>query len=225
MVGSLQASQIGGRRQFSKKKKKKGDKDTQVESAPAQNGPGGSEGGLDLEGPELEMDELFESFEEDVRKMRAGRVTAELIEDLKVQVYGDWSPLKMVSQISVRDANNLVVNVHDPTLLDDVEFGIRHHDQMDLTAKVEGKRVVVTFPRVTKESRQDLVKAVKQNGEKAKGSIRKVRQRALDGLKSSSATKDEQFEFKADIQALVDKANKRVEEVLKKKETEIMQVT
>uniref|UniRef100_A0A6V3TWY6 Ribosome recycling factor domain-containing protein n=1 Tax=Lotharella globosa TaxID=91324 RepID=A0A6V3TWY6_9EUKA len=168
------------------------------------------------------MDMLIEDLQNDLRKFRAGRASPEMIEDLSVRAYGASTPLKSVGQIAVRDAYNLTVTVHDPSLLEQIDADLRNSNALNAATKVEGNRVVVTFPKSTKESRENLVKQVKKECEQIKTKVRKVRQNALDEIKSAKLTKDEQFQMKDDVQKITDDAVKSIDKILDSKSKDIM---
>eukprot|EP00466_Bigelowiella_natans_P011567 jgi/Bigna1/141739/aug1.65_g16447 len=182
---------------------------------------------IELEIYEEEMSLVVEELEEELKRFRAGRATPEQIEDVKIKVYGAPTPVKSVGQISVRDAHNLVVTAHDPSTVPDIDAGLRNSDKLNVAAKIEGNRVIVTFPKATAESRNEIAKAVKVEiyimfkAEKMKTRIRDVRHKALNEIKEAGLTKDDQFQLKNDVQKLTDAAIKRVEEAITKKTQEI----
>jgi hypothetical protein len=82
------------------------------------------------------MMEAVETMQTELKKLRAGRASPEQIQDIKVKAYDMWTPLKELGQISVRDAYNLIVTVHDPSILPLVDAGIRNSDEVSVSAKV-----------------------------------------------------------------------------------------
>ncbi|GAB5369407.1 hypothetical protein AAMO2058_001401800 [Amorphochlora amoebiformis] len=222
-----------GLRFFGKKKKGKKSKGETVEaeqpkkssksSKPSPSDDAESE--LDLDSYKEEMDLVVESLQETLQKFRAGRATPEQIQDLKVRAYGKQTPLKAISQISTRDAYTLVIIPHDPTLIKDMEDGIRNSGEVDADVRIEGNRIGVIYPKPTTESRKDLVKTLKKESEKSKTEIRKIRQSALDALKKDqSLNKDEGFEMKGEIQTITDDATKAIDGHVDEKSKDIMSV-
>mmetsp|Transcript_40291 Transcript_40291/g.78407 ORF Transcript_40291/g.78407 Transcript_40291/m.78407 type:complete len:248 (+) Transcript_40291:16-759(+) len=207
-------------KRFFGKKKKGGKAAKEHKSDSSAEAGGGADVDLDIHSEEMDM--LIEDLQNDLRKFRAGRASPEMIEDLSVRAYGASTPLKSVGQIAVRDAYNLTVTVHDPSLLEQIDADLRNSNALNAATKVEGNRVVVTFPKSTKESRENLVKQVKKECEQIKTKVRKVRQNALDEIKSAKLTKDEQFQMKDDVQKITDDAVKSIDKILDSKSKDIM---
>ena len=173
------------------------------------------------------MDKAVQALKEEFASLRTGRASANLLDQVNVDAYGSQMPLNQVASISVPEPRSISVNVWDRGLIVSVEKAIRNAG-LGLNPVVEGQNLRIPIPPLTEERRRELAKVAGKYAEQQKIAIRNVRRDAMDDLKRAEKdnviTQDEHRRMDAEVQKLTDDAVKRVDEVLKTKEQEIMQV-
>jgi ribosome recycling factor len=173
------------------------------------------------------MEKAVVALKEKFSGLRTGRANAGLLEPVRVEAYGSASPLSAVAAISVPEPRMISVNVWDKGMVVAVEKAIRNAN-LGLNPIVDGQTLRIPVPPLTEERRKDLVKLAGKYTEQQKIAVRNVRRDANDDLKKAEKageiSQDEQKKLEADIQKETDAAIKRIDEALKTKEQEIMQV-
>ncbi len=173
------------------------------------------------------MDRSVAALKEEFSGLRTGRANAGLLEPVRVEAYGSASPLTAVAAISVPEPRMLSVNVWDKGMVVAVEKAIRNAN-LGLNPIVDGQTLRIPVPPLTEERRKDLVKLAGKYAEQQKVSVRNVRRDANDDLKKAEKageiSQDEQKKMETEVQKDTDAAIKRIDETLKTKEQEIMQV-
>jgi len=172
------------------------------------------------------MDKAIEAFERDLAHVRTGRASVALLEGITVDYYGTSMPINQVASISVPESRLITVQPWDNNILGDIEKAILASD-LGLTPSNDGKIIRVSVPPLTEERRKELVKLIKKMAEDCRVAIRNVRRDAIEKLKAQKKDKaiseDEMYKLQDEVQKLTDKHIKQVEEVLAKKEKEIME--
>ena len=173
------------------------------------------------------MDKSVAALKEEFSGLRTGRANAGLLEPVRVEAYGSTSPLTAVAAISVPEPRMITVNVWDKGMVVSVEKAIRNAN-LGLNPIVDGQTLRIPVPPLTEERRKDLVKLAGKYAEQQKISVRNVRRDANDDLKKAEKageiSQDEQKKMETEVQKETDGAIKRIDEALKTKEQEIMQV-
>jgi ribosome recycling factor len=173
------------------------------------------------------MDKAVAALKEEFSGLRTGRANAGLLEPVRVEAYGSTSPLTAVAAISVPEPRMITVNVWDKGMVVLVEKAIRQAD-LGLNPIVDGQTLRIPVPPLTEERRKDLVKLAGKYSEQQKIAVRNVRRDANDDLKKAEKggdiSQDEQKKMETEVQKDTDAAIKRIDEALKTKEVEIMQV-
>jgi ribosome recycling factor len=173
------------------------------------------------------MDKAVSSLKEEFSGLRTGRANAGLLDPVQVQAYGSISPLNAVAAISVPEPRMISVNVWDKTMVGPVEKAIRAAG-LGLNPIVDGMTLRIPVPPLTEERRKDLAKLASKYAEQQKISVRNVRRDANDDLKKAEKagdiSQDEQKKMETEVQKDTDAAIKRIDETLRTKEVEIMQV-
>lgn len=173
------------------------------------------------------MDKAVSALKEEFSGLRTGRANAGILEPVQVEAYGSTSPLNAVAAISVPEPRMISVNVWDKTMVVAVEKAIRAAG-LGLNPIVDGQTLRIPVPPLTEERRKDLAKLAGKYAEQQKISVRNVRRDANDDLKkaekASEISQDEQKKMEAEVQKDTDAAIKRIDETLRAKEVEIMQV-
>jgi len=173
------------------------------------------------------MDKSVAALKDEFGALRTGRASASLLDQVHVDAYGANMPLNQVGSISVPEPRSISVNVWDRGLVVSVEKAIRSAG-LGLNPVVEGQNLRIPIPPLTEERRKDLAKLAGRYAEQQRVAVRNVRHDAMDDLKKAekdgTISQDEQKRLQAEVQKLTDEAVRRVDEALKTKEQEIMQV-
>jgi ribosome recycling factor len=173
------------------------------------------------------MDKAVAALREEFSGLRTGRANAGLLDPVQVEAYGSTAPLNSVAAISVPEPRMISVNVWDKSMVGPVEKAIRAAG-LGLNPIVDGQTLRIPVPALTEERRKELAKLAGKYAEQQKIAVRNVRRDANDDLKkaekASEISQDEQKRMEAEVQKDTDAAIKRIDETLKAKEVEIMQV-
>ncbi|MCX7556678.1 ribosome recycling factor [Xanthomonadaceae bacterium JHOS43] len=173
------------------------------------------------------MAKSVEALRSDLTKVRTGRASSALVDNLKVPYYGSDMPLSQVATVVVADARTLTITPWEKGMVGAVEKAIYASD-LGLTPNTAGTVIRINLPPLTEERRRELTKLVHAEGENAKVAIRNVRRDALQQVKELQKAKaigeDDERRAEEDIQKLTDKAVKDVDAVVKAKEDELMAV-
>ena len=173
------------------------------------------------------MDKALEHLAEEFGAVRAGRANAKVLDRITVEYYGSETPLNGVATISSPDARTLVVQPWDTTILKDICKAIQMSD-LGINPQNDGRMVRLVFPQLTEERRKELAKQVKKYAEDAKVAMRNIRRDGMDYIKklkkNSEITEDEQKKAEKDLQDMLDKNIKKVDDALAVKEKELMAI-
>lgn len=173
------------------------------------------------------MDKAVSALKDEFGSLRTGRASSSLLDQVMVEAYGNTVPLNTVAAISVPEPRALSVNVWDRGVVVSVEKAIRSSG-LGLNPVVEGQSLRIPIPPLTEERRKDIAKMAGKYAEQQKIAVRNVRRDANDDLKKAEKadviTQDEQKRMEGEVQKFTDDAIKRIDEMLKLKEQEIMQV-
>ena len=173
------------------------------------------------------MNSSCEFFVTDIKSIRTGRATTNLLENIKIDYHGSSMPLNQLSQISVSDQRSLIVQPWDKSAVDMISKGIQKSD-LGITPQIEGDTLRVNIPPMTEETRKNVVKLLKQKGEQSKVSIRNIRRDVQEDIrkleKEGSCSEDDSRRAITELQKLTDQSIKVIDDQSSTKETEIMQV-
>ena len=176
---------------------------------------------------EEKMDKALDVLRTEFAGIRTGRATTQLLDGVKVECYGSTFPLKEIATIGVPRARLLVVQPYDKSILPDIEKSILS-SSLGLTPMNDGKVIKLPIPTLTEERRKDLVKLAHKLAEDVRVAMRNVRRDSNEKIKSlqqkSDISEDERDVSLKKIQEITDGHIERVEELLGKKEKEIMEV-
>lgn len=173
---------------------------------------------------EQNLDKVVKHLEHEYIKLQLGRANPALIEDIRVESYGDLQPIKNVSSVTIMDAQTLKVQPWDKSLLHGIAKAISE-TSLGLNPQVGGDSILIKIPAMTEEKRKEIAKYAKGLLEDAKVGVRNARQDALKAIKNNDElTEDEQKNLESDVQEAVNKANKTLEDTYAKKEQDIMKV-
>lgn len=173
------------------------------------------------------MDKTLEALRLELVKIRTGKATTALLDGIKVEYYGTNTPLNQVANVTVLDAHTLSVTPWDKTVVQAVDKAILEAN-IGLNPVSDGTNLKIPIPPLNEERRKELVKLVKKFGEESKIAVRNVRRDANDHLKKAEKDKklseDQLKDAEDSVQKLTDEHIKKVDDILKHKEVEIMEV-
>ena len=173
------------------------------------------------------MDKSLVHLAEEFDAVRAGRANPKVLDRITVEYYGQETPLNGVASISSPDARTLVVQPWDTSLLSGIQKAIQS-SELGINPQNDGKVIRLIFPQLTEERRKELTKQVKKYAEDAKVAMRNIRRDGMDYVKklkkNSEITEDDQKTAEKDLQDLLDKFIKKVDEALAIKEKELMAI-
>lgn len=159
--------------------------------------------------------------------LRTGRASSNLLDTVMVSAYGSMMPMNQIGSVSVTDARMLNVNIWDKGLVGAADKAIRDSG-LGLNPVVDGTNLRIPIPPLNEERRKDLTKIAGKYAEAARVAVRSVRKDGMDALKKSEKdgdiSEDDLRKLSADVQKLTDEYTAKVDEALKAKEAEIMQV-
>lgn len=180
-----------------------------------------------MDDAQTRMDKSIEHLQKELASVRTGRASLSIFDSVKVDYYGTPTPLNQVANLAVPEANLITVQPWEPPMLEVVEKAILSSD-LDLNPANDGKILRIPIPPLTEERRKLLVKQVGKMAEEGRTAVRQVRRDANDHLKKMLKDKDisEDDEKRAlkDVQDLTDAHIKKVDEIVKNKEQELMTV-
>ena len=175
----------------------------------------------------LKMDKSIQSFKKDISTLRTGRANVNMLDTIKVDVYGQLMPLDQLATISVPEARLISIQVWDKSNISLIESAIQK-SELGINPQIDGQVIRLRIPDLTEERRKDLIKILKNMGEKAKISIRNVRREANEELKKKLKDKiiseDDNKKFEKSVQKLTDNNIENIEKILIEKEKEISQI-
>ena len=176
---------------------------------------------------ETRMQHAVDMLTREFAAVRTGRANAALLDGVRVEAYGNVTPINQVASVSVPDPRTIMIQPWDASQLKEIEKGIVKSD-IGITPSNDGKVIRLTMPTLTEERRKQLAKAVGKLAEDARVSIRNVRREANDKLKALAKEKkiseDEERRAHDQIQKATDRFTARIEELTKKKEQEVLTV-
>ena len=172
---------------------------------------------------EMGMENAIEVLDKRLTNIRAGRANPSILDGVMVNYYGADTPLKQLATISIPEARQLCIKPFDKGSIGAIEKAI-FEANVGLTPNNNGETVILNIPALTEETRRDYVKQAKQICEDAKVALRNVRQDAMNDIKKSETTEDEKKGLESDVQELINKFNKVVDDKFKEKEQELMTV-
>ena len=173
------------------------------------------------------MDKSILSFKKDISTLRTGRANTNMLDTIKVDVYGQLMPIEQLATISVPEARLISIQVWDKGNISAIESAIQK-SELGINPQIDGQMIRLRIPDLTEERRKELIKILKNMGEKAKISIRNIRREANEDLKKKLKDKiiseDNNKNYEKNIQKLTDTNISNIDTILINKEKEISQI-
>ena len=172
---------------------------------------------------EEKMENTINSLEHKFANVRAGRANPAMLDGIMVEYYGTRTPLKSLANISIPEARQLMIKPFDKSILGGIEKAI-FEANLGVTPNNNGECVFIVIPALTEDRRKELVKQVKSLAEEGKIALRNIRQDANNGIKKLELPEDEEKQGNEEVQDLINKYNKIIDEKLKEKEQDLMSI-
>ena len=173
------------------------------------------------------MEKSLQSLKKDITTLRTGRANINMLDTIKVDVYGQLMPIDQLATVSVPEARLISIQVWDKNNISLIEGAVQKSD-LGINPQIDGQIIRLRIPDLTEERRKDLIKVLKNMGEKSKISIRNIRREANEELKKKLKEKiiseDDNKSFEKNIQKLTDQNIENIEKILIEKEKEIIQI-
>ena len=177
---------------------------------------------MDLD-TEIRMFKAIENLDNKLLGIRAGRANPSMLNGIMVEYYGNQTPLNSIANITVPEARQLFIKPFDRSALKEIEKAINEKD-LGIAPSNNGEMIILTIPELTEDRRREYVKQAKSLGEEAKIALRNIRQEDNDKIKKAELPEDEEKLYLDDIQELINKYNKIVDDKVKGKEQELMKI-
>ena len=175
----------------------------------------------------IKMEKTIQSLKKDLSTLRTGRANPNMLDTIKVDVYGQMMPISQLATVSVPEARLISIQVWDKGNITLIDSAIQK-SELGINPQIDGQLIRLRIPDLTEERRKDLIKILKNMGEKAKISIRNIRREANEDLKKKLKEKliseDENRNIEKNIQKLTDTNILNIEKILIDKEKEIIQI-
>ena len=173
------------------------------------------------------MDKSIQSLKKDISTLRTGRANVNMLDTIKIDVYGQLMPIEQLGTISVPEARLISIQVWDKSNISIIESAIQK-SELGINPQIDGQIIRLRIPDLTEERRKDLIKILKNMGEKSRVSIRNIRREANEELKKKQKDKtiseDQSKNYEKNIQKLTDNNIENIEKILSIKEKEIIQI-
>ena len=173
------------------------------------------------------MDKSVGALKKDLQKIRTGRASLSILDDVRVDYYGTPTPLNQIASLSVPESRLITIQPWDPSAVKEIEKAIMKSN-LGLTPSSDGKIIRITIPPLTEDRRKEIVKQVNKTCEDYRIAVRNIRRDANDSLKSlkkdGDASEDDVSKGFDEIQKLTDEHIKQIDEIYKDKEKEILEV-
>ena len=173
------------------------------------------------------MDKSIQSLKKDISTLRTGRASVNMLDTIKIDVYGQLMPIEQLGTVSVPEARLISIQVWDKSNISSIESAIQK-SELGINPQIDGQIIRLRIPDLTEERRKDLIKILKNMGEKSRVSIRNIRREANEELKKKQKDKtiseDQSKNYEKNIQKLTDTSVENIEKILSIKEKEIIQI-
>lgn len=177
-----------------------------------------------LDNTELKMINAIENLESRLTTIRAGRANPMMLNGINVEAYGVLSPINTLANITVHNGKELYIKPFDKNNLKNIEKAINEAN-LGINPTNNGEVIILTVPDLTEETRKEYVKQAKTMAEEGKIALRNIRQDSNNNIKNNDEfTEDDKDRYTSMVQDLINKYNKKIEEILSSKEKELMEI-
>lgn len=176
---------------------------------------------------EESLTKTLDSLGKQLMKVRTGRASASMLDDISVSYYGSNTPINQVASLSMPEPRLIIVQPYDKQMLVEIERAI-HQSRLGISPMNDGNVIRLPIPALTEESRKEIAKEVRKIGEETKVSMRKHRKTAIDAVKGQEKDKvvseDDSKKLQAEIQKVVDNYTVKIDDATRKKEQEVTSI-
>ena len=169
------------------------------------------------------MKKTIAALKDEFNAIRTGRASASLFDKVRVDYYGDKTPLSQVATISIPEARLVVIQPWDKALIGEIEKAIQK-SELSLNPSNDGKVIRIAIPPLTEQRRKELVKGAKASAETSRVGVRNIRRDGLEDIKKAGSPEDEVKKAEDELQKLTDSYIAQINKVLEEKEKEILEV-
>lgn len=170
----------------------------------------------------MHYEEILDWLRKEYQGLRSGQASPAILDTVKVEAYGNPMPINQVATVTISDPRSIRVVPWDKSVIGAMDTAIRQSN-LGVSVAVDGEGLRVSFPQLTADSRQAILKVAKQKLEEARIKVRNERQKALDEIDAKYPGEDDKKRKNNELQKSVDEANKKLEELFGKKEAELLQ--
>ena len=172
------------------------------------------------------MNKSIDSLKNEFKKVRTGRASVSILDDIRVEYYGTMTPLNQMASLSIPESRLIIIQPWDVSVIKDIEKAILKSD-LGLTPSNDGKLIRISIPPLTEERRKELVKVIYKKSEEYRVAVRNIRRDSnelLKGLKKDGEiSEDDAFRAQDQVQKITDEYIKLIDDVCKEKEKEILE--
>jgi ribosome recycling factor len=179
---------------------------------------------FDTNGVKSKMTATVERFKDELKKVRTGRAHPDMLANVKAEVYGQYTPLNQVANITVSGATMLLITPYDISNIDKISSAIRADQTLGLNPSDDGRVIRVPIPPLTEERRREIVKTTSGKVEEAKISLRQARDDARKEIKSLELAEDAKKRAEKAIDDMIKDFNGEIDKLFAEKEAEIMKI-
>lgn len=172
---------------------------------------------------EMKMQKAVESMETKFLSIRAGRASAAMLNGIEVEYYGSMTSIQAVANITIPEARQLMIKPFDKSCLKDIEKAINEAN-IGITPINNGEIIILTVPELTEDKRKEYTKQARNIAEETKVALRNIRQDANNAIKKEEIPEDEEKKRLEEVQELINKYNKIIDDKTKEKEQELMSI-
>lgn len=176
---------------------------------------------------EAKMEKTIETLGRELASIRTGRASLSILDGITLEYYGAQSPLNQVATLSIPESRLIVIQPWDPSVIKEIEKAIMRSD-LGLTPSNDGKVIRIPIPPLTEERRVQLVKVVKRHGEEGKIAVRNIRRDSIADAKEFEKEKeiseDDLHRAQDEIQKITDRFIEKIDELIEKKEKDILEI-
>ena len=179
---------------------------------------------FDTNGVKAKMTATIERFKEEMKKVRTGRAHPDMLANVKAEVYGQFTPLNQISNITISGASMLLITPYDISNIDKISSAIRADQTLGLNPSDDGRVIRVPIPPLTEERRKEIVKTASAKVEEAKISLRQARDDARKEIKSLELAEDAKKLAEKSVDDLIKEFNSEIDKLFSEKEADIMKI-
>jgi len=182
---------------------------------------------MNLSNLKNDLEKTISFLIDELSSLHTGRASGALIDGVEVESYGSKMPIKQVANISVTSPKTIQIQPWDKSNLQAIEKAVRESD-LNVSPINNGENIIINLPELTQDRRQEFIRIAREKAEVARVGVRNHRRDALEALKKEknegSASEDEAFNREKEVQKIIDGYNKKIDEILQKKEKELLEV-